>query len=229
MGHEETTSNRGMDSLAKKKGEKMDVIKQAETTNSGASVDAPSDAPETVDGVDSTDPVPELLELGSREEDPLQEMLASTEARLKTVSAAYVELQREMTEMKDRIGRQRRVEKELMKGEVVRSIFEPLQNLRRSVEALGGTDIDSDLASGLDMVVREFLAGFESLGLEEVPGVGAVFNPDLHEALSVLPVTEPDQDGKILEVFSAGYRVGGTLLSPGKVIIGKFEEPVGDA
>ena len=116
-----------------------------------------------------------------------------------------------------------------MKGDVVRSLFEPLQNLRRSVDAVGGAEVDSDLVSGLDMVVREFMSAFEGLGLEEVPGVGSVFDPEIHEALTVLPVTEPELDGKIVEVFSTGYRIGRSLLTPGKVIIGKFEEPVGDA
>ncbi|MEE2749993.1 MAG: nucleotide exchange factor GrpE [Myxococcota bacterium] len=189
----------------------------------------------------ATPEAPEVVELTSEAEvellespeeewvNPLQEVVVDTEARLKTVSAAYVRLQKEMTEMKERVERQRAVEKGLMKGDVVRSLFEPLQNLRRSVGAFGGADVDPHLVNGLDMVVREFMSAFEGLGLEEVPGVGSRFDPELHEALTVMPVADPELDGKIVEVFSAGYRIGKSLLAPAKVVIGKFEEPVGDA
>ena len=185
------------------------------------------DIPEVV--AEPTESEVEVLEPQEAPERAAPEVVVDTEARLKTVSAAYVHLQKEMTEMKARVERQRAVEKGLMKGELVRSLFEPLQNLRRSVGAFGGADVDADLVNGLDMVVREFMTAFEGLGLEEVPGVGSVFDPELHEALTVMPVSDPEMDGKIVEVFSAGYRIGKSLLAPGKVVIGKFEEPVGDA
>ena len=49
------------------------------------------------------------------------------------------------------------------------------------------------------------------------------FDPNLHEALSVVPVAEAEQDGMVIEVFSAGYRVGSRLLKPARVIIGRHE------
>ncbi len=153
----------------------------------------------------------------------------NTEARLKTVSAAYKNLQEEMAAFQARAERQRLFQRDMMKGEVVRSLFEPLQNLKRSVEALGKAAVEPDLVDGLLMVVRDFQDSFAALGLEEVQAEGATFNPDFHEALSILPVTDPEQDGRVLEVFRAGYRIGTSLLAPAQVIIGKYEEPVGDA
>jgi molecular chaperone GrpE len=161
--------------------------------------------------------------------DPAPPVVLDTEARLKTVSAAYKNLQEEMAAFQARAERQRLFQRDMMKGEVVRSLFEPLQNLRRSVEALGKAEVEPDLVDGLLMVVREFQEAFAALGLVEVEAKGATFNPDFHEALSILPVTDPEQDGKVLEVFRAGYRIGASLLAPAQVIIGKYEEPVGDA
>ncbi len=176
--------------------------------------------------------IPAAEDSASPAEDPVEPappVVLDTEARLKTVSAAYKNLQEEMAAFQARAERQRLFQRDMMKGEVVRSLFEPLQNLRRSVEALGKAAVEPELVEGLLMVVRDFQDSLAALGLEEVEAEGATFNPDFHEALSILPVTDPEQDGKVLEVFRAGYRIGANLLAPAQVIIGKYEEPVGDA
>ena len=82
---------------------------------------------------------------------------------------------------------------------------------------------DGDAKDGLKMVVSQFMSALEELGLEVLNPVGLPFDPNLHEALSVVPVAEPAQDGAIIEVFSAGYRVGSRLLKPARVVIGRHE------
>ena len=67
------------------------------------------------------------------------------------------------------------------------------------------------------------------LGLTEVPGVGASFDPQLHEALAVTPVTDEDQDGRILMVHRTGYQLGTHVIQPAQVVIGKLEAPVAEA
>jgi molecular chaperone GrpE len=209
-----------------------------ETTPKSDASDAPTlklvkDRAETIDSPEGCDgpPIPPdaVEESGDPPETTAPQPVLDTEARLKTVSAAYKNLQEEMTALQARADRQRLFQRDMMKGEVVRSLFEPLQNLRRSVNALDKAELESDLLSGLHMVVRDFQEAFAALGLQEVEAEGATFNPDFHQALSILPVTDPEQDGKVLEVFSAGYRIGASLLAPAQVIIGKYEEPVGDA
>ncbi|NCG21184.1 MAG: nucleotide exchange factor GrpE, partial [Rhodobacterales bacterium] len=67
------------------------------------------------------------------------------------------------------------------------------------------------------------------MGMEEIPGVGAVFNPKLHEALGQTPVFEADQDGKILAVITDGFSVNGKVLQAAQVLVGKYTEPAGEA
>ena len=148
-----------------------------------------------------------------------------TEGRLRKVSSAYKQLQGEMQAMRERHLRTREQDQRVMKAQVVKSLFEPLQNLRRSVEAMEKAGVDSDVLSGIQMVGRTFMTAFEEMGLEKVPGVGSRFDPELHEALSVLPVPQEAADGRIIQVFSEGYRVGETLIQPAKVVIGQYKAP----
>ena len=150
-----------------------------------------------------------------------------TEGRLRKVSSAYKQLQGEMQAMRERHLRTREQDQRVMKAQVVKSLFEPLQNLRRSVEAMEKSGVEPDVLSGIQMVGRTFMSAFEEMGLEKVAGVGSRFDPEFHEALSVLPVPQEAADGRIIQVFSEGYRVGETLIQPAKVVIGQYKAPEG--
>ena len=165
---------------------------------------------EVLDGIDLVDPNPELTEAKSA--------VSELQARLRAVSAAYKQLQDEVEATKERLARQAEFQKELQRGETVAKMFDPLDNLNRSIDTIE----EGDARDGLKMVVHQFMTAFGELGLEALTPQGQAFDPNLHEALSVIPVEDEAQDGVIIEVFSAGYRVGSRLLKPARVVIGKY-------
>ena len=162
-------------------------------------------------GVELVDPNPELTAA-------LAEM-QQLQARLRAVSAAYRQLQEDVESTKERLARQAEFQRELQRGETVAKMFDPLDNLNRSIETVS----EPETKEGLRMVVHQFMVALEELGLEMLNPEGATFDPNVHEALSVVPVSSQDEDNMIVEVFSAGYRVGSRLLKPARVVIGKFE------
>jgi len=82
---------------------------------------------------------------------------------------------------------------------------------------------------GVEMVFHQFMDGFKKLGLEPVPGKGSRFDPNLHEALTSVPVTDAALDEVVMEVFAEGYRIGSRLIAPAKVIVGKLQPATGEA
>ena len=169
------------------------------------------DAEAQEEGVRLVDPNPELTEAKAQ--------VSELQARLRAVSAAYKQLQEDVEATKVRLERQAEFQRTMQRGESVAKMFDPLDNLNRSMDAIE----DGDAKDGLKMVVSQFMSALEELGLEVLNPVGLPFDPNLHEALSVVPVAEPAQDGAIIEVFSAGYRVGSRLLKPARVVIGRHE------
>jgi len=145
---------------------------------------------------------------------------SDNEARLRQVSSAYRQKVEEIDSIKDRLSRQAAVQDEIRRGEVVESLFEPVENLHRSLETVKGTHAEA----GLRMVHQEFMAALGKLGLQEVPGLGHKFDPNLHEAIATMPVTDPMQDNMVVNVFSIGFRIGTRLIRPARVIIGAFQE-----
>jgi molecular chaperone GrpE len=174
---------------------------------------------------------PVLVELDPRDAriEELETQHSELQARLRAVSKAYQEKQDEIAATKSRLERQAAVKEELRRGEVVATLFEPVQNLRRSLDAARKGASTEDTIGGLEIVIHQFMDSFGKLGLEEVPGQGSRFDPNLHEALTTIPVADESLDQVVMEVFSAGYRIGSRLIAPAKVIVGSYTAPVGEA
>jgi len=203
-------------------GEPEPVVEPAE-----GAPQAPEDAAAGGDALDGAEPeAPEpVVELTAEER--LQQKLDDAQVRLRTVSKAYTDLQAENTAFRERIESQARFKRERQAFELARGFFDPVQNLKRSLEQ--GTEDPEALVSGLQMVLKQFMTAMEKLGMQAIPGVGSDFDPTVHEALAVTPVLEPEQDGKVLMVHSDGYTVNGKVLVASQVVIGKYQENQGEA
>ncbi len=151
--------------------------------------------------------------------------VAELEARLRSVSAAFKEKQDEIQSVRDRLHRQALLQEEIRRGEVVATLFEPVANLHRSLEVVR----DHASEEGLRMVYQQFMDALRKLGLEEVPGVGARFDPSCHEAIATRPVATAAEENVVVEVFATGYRIGSRLVRPARVVIGSYVESLGEA
>jgi molecular chaperone GrpE len=202
----------------------------AENHENGETV-APQGDPEDASESNGADPVEsaptDVVE--TPDADRLAMQVQALEARLRTVSAAYKEQQDELRATRERLERQAQAKEELRRGEVVAALFEPFENLRRSITAVRSGAAADEVAKGLEIVENQILEAFGRLGLEEVPGKGARFDPGLHEAIATLPVTDPALDEVVIDVFSAGYRIGSRLIQPARVVIGKLQQVSGEA
>jgi len=145
------------------------------------------------------------------------------QSRLRSVSAAYKKEKEDQEAFKQRIERQMEYRSSRRRGEVVKVLFEPLENLRRSHSALSKKDPES--AVGLEMVIKAFMTGFTKLGLEEIAPDGQKFDPNEHNALMAQPTQDPALDDVVLQTYSAGYKIEGLILQPAQVIVGKYDGP----
>ena len=51
------------------------------------------------------------------------------------------------------------------------------------------------------------------------------FNPDLHEAITEIPVANEDMQGMVIDVVEPGYYLNDKLIRHAKVVIGKSDGP----
>lgn len=157
------------------------------------------------------------------ETDRLRRQLEESSARLRAVSKAYKDLQAEMDAFRRRQQVLAEAKAEKRAGQVVERFFEPVQNLRRALEQKDGTA--DDLRQGVQLVLKQFVGRMEALGLAEIPGKGAPFDPQVHDALAQMPVTDESLNGKVIEVYATGWKVGERVIQPAQVVVGVYQPP----
>jgi molecular chaperone GrpE len=75
----------------------------------------------------------------------------------------------------------------------------------------------SSLIEGQNATLRLLAKAFEKAQIEEVNPEGAVFNPELHEAMMAQPSDAPPNT--VLAVIQRGYQLNGRLLRPARVVV----------
>ena len=151
--------------------------------------------------------------------------LESMTTRLKSLSVAYTKKQEEVEKIRQRFQRDAKLDEVKRRGDVVKVLFEPLENLKRSIETQRKSGIDEAHIQGLEFVQKNFMKCFHNMGLEEIPGVGSKFDPKMHDALMNMPVDQEIHDNVVMNVHSTGYRIEGIILRPSQVIVGKYTAP----
>jgi molecular chaperone GrpE len=58
-------------------------------------------------------------------------------------------------------------------------------------------------------------------GVTHAPALGEVFDPNRHDAIAVVPVADPAQAGRVIDVMREGYLIGDDTLRPASVAVGK--------
>jgi len=76
------------------------------------------------------------------------------------------------------------------------------------------------LRDGVIGTARSFERALIDVGVEPIQSVGTSFDPELHEAVDVVP-TSAENDGKIIAEYSSGYKFGERLLRPARVQVGR--------
>lgn len=71
------------------------------------------------------------------------------------------------------------------------------------------------------MVRRQFLSKLEGFGVTRIVAEGQPFDPQLHEAISTVPASSPEQDGLVVGTVRSGYRIGDDVLRPAAVAVAK--------
>ena len=80
---------------------------------------------------------------------------------------------------------------------------------------------------GYELMMQELQSVLEKFGVEEIPGLGTPFDPNVHEAV-VTEETEGYAEGEIMEEYRKGYTIQSRLLRPSqvKVAVSSNQQPV---
>lgn len=156
---------------------------------------------------------PETVPSSPSEESALKERVAELEGELAAARADFYNYRQRMAKERQQIRR-------LVTDDTISSLLPVLDNLDRAL-TVPEDGSAKDVLVGVGMVRRQFLSTLEELGVRVIPTEGAPFDPALHDAVETVPVEDPEQDGRILEELTRGYRTDERVLRASRVTVGK--------
>jgi molecular chaperone GrpE len=131
------------------------------------------------------------------------------------------QLQRETDATRQRLNRSADERAAGEKAKFIAALLPAFDNLNRAIEAAAAADAPRDaMLEGIRSTATSFEAALASAGVEAIQSVGEEFNPELHEAVDT-EETAGEMDGKVLEEYSRGFRIGDRLLRPARVKVGR--------
>jgi molecular chaperone GrpE len=153
--------------------------------------------------------------------------LREAEAQVDELKRAYAAQVEEMKAARARMEREKQRVLELERAEVAHALLAALDELERALAAAGDAAPGTPLASVVDGV-RLTVAGLAKrvadLGAQRLDLVGKPFDPRVAEAVDLAAVSDPAQDGIVVEEVQAGYRIGERLLRAARVRVGRVAQ-----
>ena len=105
--------------------------------------------------------------------------------------------------------------------DVIQSLLTVLDDVDRAAKQMETTTDISVLKEGISLVFNKLRTTMLQKGLKKMDATGQEFNPDLHEAITEIPVTDEALKGKVIDVVDPGYYLNDKLIRHAKVVVGK--------
>jgi molecular chaperone GrpE len=178
-------------------------------------------------GASSTAPVGDVPNLKPSYVEELETRTRAAEQKVQEVQARFEQLrqqlQSETDETRQRLNKAADERAQREKANFITALLPVLDNLQRATEAAESGASAEDVAEGVRRTAVSFENALAAAGVEPIESVGEQFNPELHEAVETAEV-EPKDEGKVLEEYARGYKIGERLLRPARVKVGRHSE-----
>ena len=96
-------------------------------------------------------------------------------------------------------------------------------NIERAITSCEGEEDTSNIKEGLELTLKAYESSLKASGIEPIDCLDQSFDPEKHEALSVIEDDDLEPNS-IIEEIQKGYSILDRTLRPSKVIVSKKSE-----
>ena len=164
----------------------------------------------------------EVVTESASEEAPEVDQLAQLEAEVEKYKDVALRAEAEMQNLRRRAERDVQNAHKFGTERLLQNLLPVLDSLEKAIEtseAAGQAEDDPQL-EGIKLCGKLFIDVLTKEGIEALDPQGEPFDPNLHEALSMIenPDLEPNS---VMTVIQKGYRLNERLVRPAKVMVSK--------
>jgi molecular chaperone GrpE len=158
------------------------------------------------------------------EHDERDEKLAAQAARIDELLRAYAALVEDNKAFRVRMEREKARVIDAERAGIAQALLEAADDLERALSSVGAAPVAAvkTLVEGMQLSLAALLKRIGELGAERFSVVGLPFDPQVAEAVDMVAVTDPAQDGSVVYEVRAGYRIKDRVLRPARVRVGRL-------
>jgi len=168
------------------------------------------DAPEA-----GVDPAGQAQQPGGTEE-----ALAAAEQDLAKHRDAMLRMQAEMENLRKRLARDAEKSRKFALERIMKDLLQVRDSMERGLGMADESATVESLREGQELTLKMLAKVLQDHDLEVIDPVGQPFDPEWHEAMTVLPSAEVEEN-TVLEVLQKGYRLHDRLIRPAMVVVSR--------
>lgn len=84
--------------------------------------------------------------------------------------------------------------------------------------------VDQNWRVGIEYIFGQLRTVLENEGVVQYGKLGDAFDPNLHESMEQIAVSNENQNDTIVRILQNGYKMNDTILRPARVHVGHFEK-----
>jgi molecular chaperone GrpE len=157
----------------------------------------------------------------NEEEESVEELdseLAQAEEELARHREAMLRMQAEMENLRKRLIRDLERSRKLALEKMMKDLLQVWDSLERGLEVDEGSLSVESLVEGQELTLKMLEKVMQDHDLEIIDPAGQPFDPELHQAMTVLPAEDMDEN-TVIEVLQKGFVLHDRLIRPAMVVV----------
>lgn len=139
-------------------------------------------------------------------------------AQLQQLHNVNLRLQADIENMRKRHQKELSAAHKYGQEKLMRELLPVLDSFEMGIQSVGETEANKALLEGMQLTRKMLDEALQKHQLSSIEPQGEKFNPELHEAMTSLPM-QGVEENTIVEVIQKGYTLPERLLRPARVIV----------
>lgn len=140
-------------------------------------------------------------------------------AELDEMEDKFLRARAEIANMSNRFKNERELLVRYRSQDLGKKLLPAIDNLERAMAIEVDDEQGASLKKGISMVLESMHIALKEEGIEEIPAMGEIFDPNLHQAVQTIPAGEDVPAETIVEVLQKGYKLQDRVLRASMVIV----------
>jgi molecular chaperone GrpE len=176
----------------------------------------------TTDAAELDDAEPGRPALDPEELEALRVRAEGAERKLREIQGTFVAAKAELDATRARLERDLARQVEIKFADLVKDLLESADDLDRAIDHGRKVRAAAPVMDGVALARDRFLAALAKAGLERIEPLGEAFDPNVAEAVGMVPVSDPAEHDTVVQLARVGYRLAGRIVRPARVLVGQL-------